>query len=91
MPDYLTAAAKVVWFEEIEFVVANGVKARVQAVKSLGESMSVRDLEALLRECGLSKSESIAVASQFESKSELAEKQAVSDAIQSLIDKMRAA
>lgn len=27
MPDYLTAAAKDVWFEEIEFVVANGVNA----------------------------------------------------------------
>lgn len=69
---------------------ANG-KARVQAVKSLGESMSVRDLESLLRECGLSKSESIAVSSQFESKSELAEKKAVSDAIQNLIGKMRSA
>lgn len=69
---------------------ANG-KARVQAVKSLGESMSVRDLESLLRECGLSKSESIAVASQFESKSELAEKKAMNDAINRLIGKMRAA
>lgn len=69
---------------------ANG-KARVQAVKSLGESMSVRDLESLLRECGLSKSESIAVASQFESKSELAEKKALNDAINNLIGKMRAA
>jgi HK97 family phage prohead protease len=69
---------------------ANG-KARVQAVKSLGESMSVRDLESLLRECGLSKSESIAVASQFESKSELAEKKAINDAINDLIGKMRAA
>lgn len=27
MPDYLTAAAKDVWFEEIEFVVANGINA----------------------------------------------------------------
>ena len=66
-------------------------KARVQAVKSMGEEMSVRDLEQLLRECGLSKSESIAVASQFESKKEIAEKKAVSDAISSLIGKMRAA
>lgn len=66
-------------------------KARVQAVKSMGEDLSVRDLEQLLRECGLSKSESIAVASQFESKKEIAEKKAVSDAISSLIGKMRAA
>ncbi|MBB5709429.1 hypothetical protein [Sphingomonas xinjiangensis] len=27
MPDYLTAAAKDVWFEEIEFVVSNGINA----------------------------------------------------------------
>ncbi len=27
MPDYLTAAAKDVWFEEIEHVVANGINA----------------------------------------------------------------
>ncbi|SEM40788.1 hypothetical protein SAMN05192583_0082 [Sphingomonas gellani] len=67
------------------------VKARVQAVKSAGVDMSVRDLEQLLRDCGLSKSESIAVASQFESKKELADKKAVSDAISSLIGKMRAA
>ena len=67
------------------------VKARVQAVKSMGQEMSVRDLEALLRDVGLSKSESIAVASQFESKKELAEKMAVEMAIKSLIGKMRAA
>jgi HK97 family phage prohead protease len=67
------------------------VKACVQAVKSMGAEMTVRDLEALLREVGLSKSESIAVASQFESRKELSEKKAVSDAIASLIGKMRAA
>lgn len=67
------------------------VKARVQAVKAMGEDMSVRDLEQLLRECGLSKSESIAVASQFESKKELADRKAVDDAIASLMAKMRAA
>lgn len=67
------------------------VKARVQAVKSMGAEMTVRDLEALLREVGLSKSESVAVASQFESRKELSEKKAVSDAIASLIGKMRAA
>ncbi len=67
------------------------VKARVQAVKSMGQEMSVRDLEALLRDVGLSKSESIAVASQFESKKELAEKMAVEMAIKILIGKMRAA
>lgn len=67
------------------------IKARVQAVKSLGEEMSVRDLEQLLRECGLSKSESVAVASQFESKKELADQLAVSNAIASLIGKMKAA
>lgn len=66
-------------------------KARVSAVKSMGEEMSVRDLEALLRECGLSKSESIAVASQFESKTELAEKKAVNDAVANLAAMMRAA
>lgn len=66
-------------------------KARVQAVKSAGENMTVRDLEQLLRDCGLSKNEAVAVASQFESKNELAEKKAVSDAINSLIGKMRAA
>ncbi len=27
MPDYLTAGAEDVWFEEIEFVVANGINA----------------------------------------------------------------
>lgn len=67
------------------------VKARVSAVKSMGDSMSVRDLEALLREVGLSKSESIAVASQFESKKELADREAYKSAINSLIGKMRAA
>lgn len=67
------------------------VKARVQAVKSASVEMSVRDLEQLLRDAGLSKSESIAVASQFESKKELADKLAVSMAIKSLTDKMRAA
>ncbi len=67
------------------------VKARVQAVKSMGQEMSVRDLEALLREVGLSKSESIAVASQFESKKEIAEEQAVSAAIAELISRMKAA
>lgn len=67
------------------------VKARVQAVKSMGQEMSVRDLEALLRDVGLSKSESIAVASQFESKKELAEKMALEMAIKSLIGRMRAA
>jgi HK97 family phage prohead protease len=83
--------------EEVDLVEVSVVglpanaKARVQAVKSMGENMSVRDLEQLLRECGLSKNEAIAVASQFESKQELAEKKAVSDAITSLIGKMRAA
>lgn len=67
------------------------VKARVQAVKSAGVDMSVRDLEQLLRDVGLSKSEGIAVASQFESKKELADKLAVTMAIKSLTDKMRAA
>jgi HK97 family phage prohead protease len=66
-------------------------KARVQAVKSMGDEMSVRDLEQLLRECGLSKSESIAVASQFESKTELAEAKALNDNIESLIAKFKAA
>ncbi len=65
-------------------------KARVQAVKCMGEAMSVRDLETLLRECGLSKSESIAIASQFESKSELEEAKAINDAIEALTRKMRA-
>lgn len=64
-------------------------KARVQAVKSMGEAMSVRDLEQLLRECGLSKSESIAVAAQFESRKELEERQATEDAIANLLRKMR--
>ncbi|MBB5709432.1 HK97 family phage prohead protease [Sphingomonas xinjiangensis] len=83
--------------EEVDIVEVSVVglpanaKARVQAVKSLVEELRVRDLEQLLRECGLSKSESIAVASQFESKKELAEKQAVSAAIASLTAKMRAA
>lgn len=83
--------------EEVELIEVSVVglpanaKARVQAVKSMGESMTVRDLEQLLRDCGLSKSEAIAVASQFESKQELADKRAVSDAIGSLIGKMRAA
>jgi len=67
------------------------VKARVQAVKSMGEEMSVRDLEQLLREFGLSKSQSIAVASQFESKSEVAEQKATSAAIDNLAAMMRAA
>lgn len=83
--------------EEVDLVEVSVVglpanaKARVQAVKSMGENMSVRDLEQLLRDCGLSKNEAVAVASQFESKNELAEKKAVSDAINSLIGKMRAA
>ncbi len=83
--------------EEVDLVEVSVVglpanaKARVQAVKSAGENMSVRDLEQLLRDCGLSKNEAVAVASQFESKNELAEKKAVSDAINSLIGKMRAA
>ncbi len=67
------------------------VKARVQAVKSMGVEMTVRDLEVLLREVGLSKSESIAVASQFNSFKEIAEEKAVSDAIALLINKMKSA
>jgi hypothetical protein len=67
------------------------VKARVLAVKSMGQEMTVRDLEGLLREVGLSKSESRAVVSQFESKKEIADQKAVDDAITSLIGKMRAA
>lgn len=66
-------------------------KARVQAVKSMGETMGVRELEQLLRECGLSKSQSEAVASQFESKNELARKLEVQDAIAALAARMRAA
>jgi hypothetical protein len=83
--------------EEVDLVEVSVVglpanaKARVQAVKSMGENMRVRDLEQLLRDCGLSKNEAVAVASQFESKNELAKKKAVSDAINSLIGKMRAA
>lgn len=47
-------------------------KARVQDVKSFAEQdMSVRDLENLLRECGLTKAQSIAVANQFDSKAEI--------------------
>jgi phage head maturation protease len=64
-------------------------KARVQAVKSMGEEMSVRDLEALLRECGLSKSESIAVASQFESKLELEAKAETEAALANLMSKFK--
>ena len=64
-------------------------KARVQAVKCLGEEMNQRDLEQLLRECGLSKSEAIAVASQFDSKKDI-EERATSAAIASLAAKMRA-
>lgn len=65
-------------------------KARVQAVKSLGEEMSVRQLEELLRDLGLTKSESIAVASQFESKSELAEVKATVAALDALTAKFKA-
>lgn len=64
-------------------------KARVQAVKCLGEQMSARDLELLLRECGLSRAESIAVASQFDSKAEM-EERAMSTMIAALAAKMRA-
>jgi len=64
-------------------------KARVQAVKSMGEEMSVRDLEALLRECGLSKSESVAVASQFESKLELEAKAETEAALANLMSKFK--
>lgn len=64
-------------------------KARVQAVKSTGDNMSVRDLEQLLRECGLSKSESIAVASQFESKLELEAKASTEAALANLMAKFR--
>nr|WP_275431451.1 HK97 family phage prohead protease [Sphingomonas sp. BT552] len=66
-------------------------KARVQAVKSFGEQMTVRDLEMLLKECGLSRGESTAVAAQFESKLELEEAKALNDNIESLIAKFRAA
>lgn len=50
-------------------------KARVQAVKNFAEddNMTLRDLETLLRECGLSRSQAERVASQFESKRYLAE------------------
>jgi HK97 family phage prohead protease len=65
-------------------------KARVQAVKSMGEEMNVRDLEQLLRELGMSKSQAITVVSQFESKSELEEAKALSDAIDAITRKMRA-
>ncbi|MBB5715855.1 HK97 family phage prohead protease [Sphingomonas aerophila] len=64
-------------------------KARVQAVKSMGEDMSVRDLEQLLRECGLSKSEAIAVASQFESKNEIAATAEMNAALTKLQSAMR--
>ncbi|WP_379921726.1 HK97 family phage prohead protease [Erythrobacter sp. R86502] len=51
-------------------------KARVQDVKSLAQSdMQVRDLENLLRECGLTKAQALAVASQFESKRDLEKRQ----------------
>ena len=46
-------------------------KARVSDVKTAVEDMTVRDLEHLLRECGLSKSQAIAIAAQFESKKQL--------------------
>lgn len=65
-------------------------KARVQAVKSMGEEMNVRDLEQLLRELGMSKGQALTVTSQFESKSEIAEAKALSDAIENLTRKMRA-
>lgn len=43
-------------------------KARVLDVKNDLDEMTIRDLEDLLRECGLSKAQAKAVASQFESK-----------------------
>ena len=64
-------------------------KARVQAVKALGEELTTRQLEELLRELGCSKSESIAISSQFESKRELGEQKMTSDAIARLSAVMR--
>lgn len=52
-------------------------KARVQDVKSFSEQeMTVRDLENLLRECGLTKAQALVVASQFESKTDIEKRQA---------------
>ena len=46
--------------------------ARIESVKSaLKDGMSVRELEAFLRNRGVTRSEAIAIASQFESKTEL--------------------
>jgi len=64
-------------------------KARVSAVKSMGEDMDVRQLEELLRELGLSKSESIAVASQFKSNKELDEIKSTLAALDSLTAKFK--
>lgn len=69
------------------------VKARVQDVKSFSEQdMSVRDLEGLLRECGLTKSQAIAVAAQFESKADVATKadeQSTLDSIERLLNSIK--
>lgn len=57
-------------------------KARVTDVKASLEEMSIRDLEDLLRECGLSRKEAEAVCSQFESKKHLealAQQKAIDD------------
>ena len=69
-------------------------KARVQDVKSFAEQdMSVRDLETLLRECGLTKSQAIAVANQFESRLELEQRnqeQATLNSLEKLLNPLRA-
>lgn len=60
-------------------------KARVQDVKSFSEQeMTIRDLENLLRECGLTKAQAIAVASQFDSKTEIEKRQAQAATLESL-------
>jgi uncharacterized protein len=50
--------------------------AQVNEVKANLDEMGIRDLERLLRDCGLSRKQSEAVASQFESKKFLAEREA---------------
>ena len=85
--------------EEVDLVEVSVVtlpanmKARVKDVKSFAEQdMSVRDLEQLLRECGLTKSQAITVAGQFESKADLstkADEQSTLDSIERLLNSIK--
>ncbi|MCD1591804.1 HK97 family phage prohead protease [Qipengyuania citrea] len=85
--------------EEVELVEVSVVsvpandKARVSDVKSFAEhDMTTRDLENLLRECGLTKSQATTVAGQFESKAEVqtkADEQDTLERVEALLSKFK--